>query len=666
MSSKLLRQLLLPRSLRWQFKLVLSVQALLIVAGAITAVYGLRMSADATRQFADAHLVHLQQSQDLVQCALLIERESNRMLTVDSIDTMQASYQALLKRLDLLDTSVQRLGQSSNNLAVLALNQVNQLFRNTLNIVAQLRKNLLADTFARSELARQRETFLTFSDELQRQVVSLVDSARDLSAKFTLDHQKMLLQLTHTAARDQWRVMTLLAGSILLAWLVSGYFLRRRVLARLQQVSNCLRLGETWCGFPTVPEKGDDEIGEMASAVDQFLEDRRLLVQTQRNLRQNEELLRAIIEAAPVAIIGLDLHGNVHSVWNRAAERMLGWSASEVMGNLHPMLQDEETEKVRWFREELRNGITLNGVEVQRHRRDGTPIEYCIYASPLRNPEGNITGYITVLVDISERKLLEDRLRRKNKDLEYANAELAATNRELEAFAYSVSHDLRAPLRHIDGFIELLKKSAETVLDQQSRHYMASIADAAQKMGLLVDHLLSFSRMGRQALSLQRMDLKVLVREVIQELEPDAAGRNIDWRIGELPAIDGDASMLRIVLTNLIANALKFTRPRQQAQIEIGSISENPSEVVIFIRDNGVGFDMAYVNKLFGVFHRLHRADEFEGTGIGLANVQRIISRHGGRTWADGKPDQGAVFFFSLPRIPPAGGAEKPWNGAQA
>jgi signal transduction histidine kinase len=231
-------------------------------------------------------------------------------------------------------------------------------------------------------------------------------------------------------------------------------------------------------------------------------------------------------------------------------------------------------------------------------------------------------------------------------------AELAASNKDLEAFAYSVSHDLRAPLRHIEGFLELLQKTAGAALDEQSRHYMDAISEAAKKMGLLIADLLAFSRMGSQAMSFRQVELGTMVRDIIREFEPDAIGRDIAWRIGELPAIDGDASMLRMVLTNLIANALKFTQPRQQPQIEIGSISENPSEVVIFIRDNGVGFDMTYVDRLFGVFQRLHRAEEFEGTGIGLANVRRIIARHGGRTWADGAPGKGAAFYFTLPHSP--------------
>ncbi len=256
--------------------------------------------------------------------------------------------------------------------------------------------------------------------------------------------------------------------------------------------------------------------------------------------------------------------------------------------------------------------------------------------------------------EIAERKRAQEEIRRLNQELEQRvldrTAQLEAANKELDAFAYTVSHDLRAPLRHIEGFLDLLRKTIETALDEQSRYYMDNISDSANKMDMLIDDLLSFSRMGRHALSFGPVDLGPLVRDVIRELEPDSAGRTITWRIGDLPTVDGEAALLRIVLDNLISNALKFTQPRQQAKIEIGSISGQASEVVIFVRDNGVGFDMDYADKLFGVFQRLHRPDEFEGTGIGLASVRRIIARHGGRTWAESKPDHSATFYFSLPQ----------------
>jgi PAS domain S-box-containing protein len=270
---------------------------------------------------------------------------------------------------------------------------------------------------------------------------------------------------------------------------------------------------------------------------------------------------------------------------------------------------------------------------------------------PLKDSEETIIGSLSSGEDITEKKRAETQIMKLNQDLQHRAAALEAANKELEGFTYSVSHDLRAPLRHMDGFIELLKKKVGAALDKQGLHYMDTISNAAQKMGRLIDELLSFSHMGRHIISFKQVDLGSVVHDIMGELEPDIAGRTIAWRISNLPMIRGDETMLRSVLAALISNALKFTRPRQQACIEIGSKPGKNSETVIFVRDNGVGFDMAYADKLFGVFQRLHRAEEFEGTGIGLANVRRIIARHGGRTWAKGTPDQGATFFFSLPYI---------------
>jgi light-regulated signal transduction histidine kinase (bacteriophytochrome) len=219
----------------------------------------------------------------------------------------------------------------------------------------------------------------------------------------------------------------------------------------------------------------------------------------------------------------------------------------------------------------------------------------------------------------------------------------------LEAFAYSVSHDLRAPLRHIAGFTELLQKDAEPILDQKSRLYITKILESADRMGSLVDDLLAFSRIGRVETQKATINLESLVRDVIAEFAPDTQGRSIVWRIGALPICYGDPSLLRLVFTNLISNAVKFTRPRPQAEIEIDSLNHRPNEVVVFVKDNGIGFDTKYKDKLFGVFQRLHSKDAFEGTGIGLATVQRIVHRHGGRVWAEGSIENGATFCVALP-----------------
>ena len=251
--------------------------------------------------------------------------------------------------------------------------------------------------------------------------------------------------------------------------------------------------------------------------------------------------------------------------------------------------------------------------------------------------------------EVAEGKAREEQIRKLNEQLARRSADLQAINTELEAFAYSISHDLSAPLRHMVGFTALLQKSASSALDDKSRRYVATILDAANKMGQLIEDLLAFSRIGSAETRATTVSLQQLVKEVVEEMGPETASRKVSWTIGDLPVLHGDRSMLRLVLVNLVANAIKFTRTREQAEIELGSF-EDERGVVVFVRDNGVGFDMKYCHKLFRVFQRLHRREEFEGTGIGLATVQRIIQRHGGTVWAEGTVNGGATLFFSVPR----------------
>lgn len=265
---------------------------------------------------------------------------------------------------------------------------------------------------------------------------------------------------------------------------------------------------------------------------------------------------------------------------------------------------------------------------------------------------------MVVVIDITDEKRAQEEVKKLNTELEervhQRTADLEAAVHELEAFSYSISHDLRAPLRHIDGFADLLRHSTGGKLDTASTEYLDIIVDSARQMSKLIDALLTFSRMSRVPLARSRVNLKRLAEAVIHDLRYEAEGRQVAWQVGQLPEVSGDSTLLRQVLVNLLSNALKYTRPRQAARIEITS-KETAAEYIIQVRDNGIGFDMQFADKLFGVFQRLHSSNHFEGIGIGLANVRRIIQRHGGRTWAEAKPDQGATFYFTLPKNGQAG-----------
>jgi signal transduction histidine kinase len=258
---------------------------------------------------------------------------------------------------------------------------------------------------------------------------------------------------------------------------------------------------------------------------------------------------------------------------------------------------------------------------------------------------------LTVAGFSAVRRRVEESLRRVQEELAKRAVDLQVANKELEAFAYSVSHDLRAPLRHVVGYAELLQKHAASTLDDKSDRYLKTILEAAKRMGNLIDDLLGFSRIGRAETNKVAVNLEQLVAQVVAELAQDARGRDIAWKIGSLPMCYGDRAMLKMVFVNLLSNAVKFTRQRSRTEIEVGCTHQENNQIKIFVRDNGAGFDMRYVNKLFGVFQRLHLAEEFEGTGIGLATVQRIVHRHGGTVWAEGAVDQGATFYLTFPKV---------------
>ena len=379
----------------------------------------------------------------------------------------------------------------------------------------------------------------------------------------------------------------------------------------------------------------------------------------ERNLLQSrEELQKEVAERTQQASLLNLTHDSIFvrdidfviTYWNLGAQELYGWTAEDAIGKeSHQLLQTVYPTPLDDVRAELMRTGRWEG-ELERTKADGTHVIVASRWSLRRDESERPVAILETNNDITERKRTEEAIRKLNEDLEKQTIELASINKELEAFAYSISHDLRAPLRHMAGYAELLQKNAASVLDEKSRRYMTMILEAAKRMGDLIDDLLAFSRIGRAETQKTLVSLEQLVKEALSEVQQETNGRNIAWRVGALPNLYGDRSMLRLAMVNLISNAVKFTRKRSQAEIEIGSTDGRQEERVVFIRDNGVGFDMKYVNKLFGVFQRLHRAEEFEGTGIGLATVQRIIHRHGGRIWAEGLVDKGATFYFSVPK----------------
>jgi PAS domain S-box-containing protein len=359
-------------------------------------------------------------------------------------------------------------------------------------------------------------------------------------------------------------------------------------------------------------------------------------------LLDGEKVHRLLVDSrGDFAIFMLDPNGIV-TTWNTGAETIKGYSRDEIVGKHFSIFYPPKDRERGKPEQELVIAAREGRLEVagMRMRRDGSGFWANVVISAVRDRSDNLVGFVKTTRDLTEQRKLQERARAATQALKNVNA-------ELESFTYSVSHDLRAPIRQIEGFARILEEHLGEDIDAQVKHYLGRIQDGSQQMGRLVDDLLHLAQLGRQHAEPKLTSLDAIIDDVLTNLRPEIIERGIDCRIGALPTAVCDPGLMKVVFTNLISNAVKYSRNREHPVIEIGQIVRE-GQPVIYVRDNGVGFDMKYVDKLFGVFQRLHRAEDFEGAGVGLAIVSRIIHKHRGAIWAEAIPDKGATFFFTL------------------
>ena len=452
--------------------------------------------------------------------------------------------------------------------------------------------------------------------------------------------------------------MKIHAATLLILSLIFGVvFLRlieKVILSRLTQLSRQVRqFGASGLTGIRLPLTGRDELTDLISelnhmldALEQYDADRKHM---EASLRESEERFRQVAESAGEWIWEINIEG-VYTYSSPVVESLLGYQPEEIVGKkrFYDLFVPEsrEAQKTRALKI-LSRGESFHKFTNENVHKEGQVVIVESSGIPMRDGKGNLIGYRGTDVNITERKKAEEEIRRLNVELERRVLQLVTVNKELEAFSYSVSHDLRGPLRTIDGFSQILLEDYGDKLEEAGRRDLDRVHKAVWKMSQLIDAMLMLSRLTRQELKMGRVNLSRLAMEILTELRKTNPARQVELIVAPGIEVEGDEGLLQIVLQNLLNNAWKYTRNCEQSRIEFG-VGEKNGKQVFHVRDNGVGFDMRYVDKLFGEFQRLHTEDEFEGTGIGLATIQRIIHRHGGKVWAEGEVGKGATFYFKI------------------
>jgi PAS domain S-box-containing protein len=521
--------------------------------------------------------------------------------------------------------------------------------------------------FSASVVAKRRQqTLRESSDAIE--IEKLMDAVRATTEEMKTEELQLLRRRTQsTKSGRRWASLIILAGVLVGASLLgfAGLAVNReigisaRARAQISAMNAELeqRVEDRTAALRSEIAEREQAEEQLAGQAEELSRQAEELARSRQALETQTLMLQSVLDSMAEGLVAADEQGKF-LIWNPAAVKILGlgstnlpteeWSAhySVYREDTITPYPSDELPLVRAIRGEASSAQMF----VRNPKVDGGKwIE--VSGGPLKDKNGALRGGVVAIRDITQRKADEREIRKLNEELEgrvaQRTAQLETANRELEAFTYSVSHDLRAPLRHIGGFSRILIEDFGAAMQPEAQHHLQRIQEGTQRMGLLVDGLLNLARVGRHALKLQDSGLNLIVDAVVSLLQPEAEGRAVTWEIAKLASAKCDPVLVQQVFQNLIANALKFTRPRERAVIEVSQRQEN-GQTVFFVRDNGVGFNMKYNDKLFGVFQRLHRAEDFEGTGIGLATVQRIIHKHGGRVWAEAELDKGATFCFTL------------------